>query len=154
MQRQIFFVGLGGFDTHDNQLADQAEQLTELDGALAAFYAATSEMGVANGVTTFTASEFGRTTSINGDGTDHGWGSHHLILGGAVNGRRIYGRPPDLSVGGPDDADWGQIIPTTSVDQYAATIARWYGVSPGDMSTVFPNIGRFATPDLSFMGAP
>lgn len=154
MQRQIFFVGLGGFDTHDNQLADQAEQLTELDGALAAFYAATSEMGVANGVTTFTASEFGRTTSINGDGTDHGWGSHHLILGGAVNGRRIYGRPPDLSVGGPDDADWGQIIPTTSVDQYAATIARWYGVSPGDMSTVFPNIGRFATPDLGFMGAP
>lgn len=151
MQRQIFFVGLGGFDTHDNQLADQAEQLTELDGALAAFYAATSEMGVANGVTTFTASEFGRTTSINGDGTDHGWGSHHLILGGAVNGRRIYGRPPDLSVGGPDDADWGQIIPTTSVDQYAATIARWYGVSPGDMSTVFPNIGRFATPDLGFM---
>lgn len=154
MQRQIFFVGLGGFDTHDNQLADQAEQLTELDGALAAFYAATSEMGVANGVTTFTASEFGRTTSINGDGTDHGWGSHHLILGGAVNGRRIYGRPPDLSVGGPDDADWGQIIPTTSVDQYAATIARWYGVSPGDMSTVFPNIGRFATPDLGFMAAP
>ncbi|HMM65597.1 MAG TPA: DUF1501 domain-containing protein [Dokdonella sp.] len=151
MQRQIFFVGLGGFDTHDNQLADQADQLSELDGALAAFHAATVEMSLANSVTTFTASEFGRTTSVNGDGTDHGWGSHHLVLGGAVNGRRIYGIPPNLSVGGPDDADWGQIIPTTSVDQYAATMARWYGVPSGDMSTVFPNIGRFATPDLGFM---
>lgn len=151
MQRQIFFVGLGGFDTHDNQLSDQAEQLAELDGALAAFYAATVEMGVDDGVTTFTASEFGRTTSVNGDGTDHGWGSHHLVMGGSVNGRRIYGTPPDLSAGGPDDADWGQIIPTTSVDQYAATIARWYGVPPGDLGTVFPNIGRFATSDLGFM---
>ena len=151
MQRQIFFVGLGGFDTHDNQLADQAEQLAELDGALAAFHAATVEMSLADAVTTFTASEFGRTTSVNGDGTDHGWGSHHLVMGGAVNGRRIYGIPPNLSVGGPDDADWGQIIPTTSVDQYAATIARWYGVPPGDMTTVFPNLGRFGTPDLGFM---
>jgi uncharacterized protein (DUF1501 family) len=153
MQRQIFFVGLGGFDTHDNQLSDQAEQLAELDGALAAFHAATVEMSLADSVTTFTASEFGRTTSVNGDGTDHGWGSHHLIMGGAVNGRRIYGTPPNLSVGGPDDADWGQIIPTTSVDQYAATLARWYGVPPGDMGTVFPNIGRFNTPDLGFMAA-
>lgn len=151
MQRQIFFVGLGGFDTHDNQLNDQADQLAELDGALAAFHAATVEMSVADAVTTFTASEFGRTTSVNGDGTDHGWGSHHLVMGGAVNGRRIYGIPPNLTVGGPDDADWGQIIPTTSVDQYAATIARWYGVPPGDMTTVFPNLGRFATPDLGFM---
>ncbi|MEZ5463447.1 DUF1501 domain-containing protein [Dokdonella sp.] len=151
MQRQIFFVGLGGFDTHDNQLADQADRLADLDGALAAFHAATVEMSLDDSVTTFTASEFGRTTSVNGDGTDHGWGSHHLIMGGAVNGRRIYGTPPNLTVGGPDDADWGQIIPTTSVDQYAATIARWYGVPPSDMSTVFPNIGRFSTPDLGFM---
>jgi uncharacterized protein (DUF1501 family) len=151
MQRQIFYVGLGGFDTHDNQLADQSDGLAELDGALAAFHAATTEMGVANSITTFTASEFGRTTSVNGDGTDHGWGSHHLIMGGAVNGRRIYGIPPNLTVEGPDDAGWGQIIPTTSVDQYAATIARWYGVPPADMSTVFPNIGRFATADLGFM---
>ena len=151
MQRQIFYVGLGGFDTHDNQLADQADQLAELDSALAAFHAATVEMSVANSVTTFSASEFGRTTSVNGDGTDHGWGSHHLIMGGAVNGRRIYGTPPNLTVEGPDDAGWGQVIPTTSVDQYAATIARWYGVPPGDMSTVFPNIGRFASADLGFM---
>ena len=151
MQRQIFFVGLGGFDTHDNQLADQADCFAELDGALAAFHAATVEMSLANAVTTFTASEFGRTTSVNGDGTDHGWGSHHLIMGGAVNGRRIYGTPPSLAVGGPDDADWGQIIPTTSVDQYAATLACWYGVPASDMSTVFPNIGRFATSNLGFM---
>lgn len=153
MQRQIFYVGLGGFDTHDNQLANQANQLAELDAAMAAFHAATVEMSVANAVTTFTASEFGRTTSVNGDGTDHGWGSHHLIMGGAVNGRHIYGIPPNLSVEGPDDAGWGQIIPTTSVDQYAATIARWYGVPVGDMTTVFPNLGRFSTPDLGFMGS-
>ncbi|MGB0133423.1 DUF1501 domain-containing protein [Dokdonella sp.] len=151
MQRQIFFVGIGGFDTHDNQLNDHAAQLAELDGALAAFYASTVEMSLQDSVTTFTASEFGRTTSVNGDGTDHGWGSHHMVLGGAVNGRRIYGIPPNLGVGGPDDAGWGQIIPTASVDQYAATIARWYGVPPGEMSTVFPNIGRFATADLGFM---
>ena len=151
MQRQIFFVGLGGFDTHDNQLEDQAEALAELDGALAAFHAATVELGLADAVTTFTSSEFGRTTSINGDGTDHGWGSHHLVLGGAVNGRRIHGILPSLAGNGPDDADWGQIIPTASVDQYAATLARWYGVPPGDMGTVFPNLGRFASADLGFM---
>ncbi len=151
MQRQIFFVGLGGFDTHDNQLDDHNDRLGELDAALAAFHAATVEMNLADAITTFTASEFGRTASINGDGTDHGWGGHHLILGGAVNGRRIYGTMPNLTIGGPDDADWGQIIPTTAVDQYAATLSRWYGVATGDLSSVFPNIGRFATADLGFM---
>jgi uncharacterized protein (DUF1501 family) len=151
MERQVFYVGLGGFDTHDNQLPDQADRLAELDGALSAFYAATVEMGVAQAVTTFTASEFGRTASVNGDGTDHGWGSHHLILGGSVNGRRIFGTPPNLTVGGPDDAAWGQIIPTTSVDQYAATLASWYGVPSTDLTTVFPNLGRFSTPDIGFM---
>ena len=153
MQRQVFFVGLGGFDTHDTQLEDHAEALGELDGALAAFHAATVELGLDDAVTTFTASEFGRTTSINGDGTDHGWGSHHLVLGGAVNGRRIHGTLPSLATNGPDDADWGQIIPTRAVDQYAATLARWYGVPPGEMTTVFPNLGRFAAPDLGFMAA-
>jgi uncharacterized protein (DUF1501 family) len=111
-------------------------------------------MGLADAITTFTASEFGRTTSVNGDGTDHGWGSHHLVLGGAVNGRRIYGTMPRLAVGGPDDAGWGQVIPTLAVDQYAATLARWYGVPPGEMATVFPNIGRFDLADLGFMAAP
>jgi uncharacterized protein (DUF1501 family) len=154
MQRQIFFVGLGGFDTHATQLADHAARLDELDQALAAFHAATVEMGLADAITTFTASEFGRTTSVNGDGTDHGWGSHHLVLGGAVNGRRIYGTMPRLAVGGPDDAGWGQVIPTLAVDQYAATLARWYGVPPGEMATVFPNIGRFDLADLGFMAAP
>lgn len=151
MRRQIFYVGIGGFDTHDSQLADQATQLGQLDAALAAFYAATVEMSLADSVTTFTASDFGRTTSINGDGTDHGWGSHHLVLGGAVAGRRIYGTMPSLAVGGADDAGWGQIIPTASVDQYAATLSRWYGVPTGEMTTVFPNIGRFANADLGFM---
>lgn len=151
MQRQIFFVGIGGFDTHDTQLENQAAQLGVLDGALAAFHAATAEMGIANSITTFTASDFGRTTSINGDGTDHGWGSHHLVLGGAVNGGQMFGSMPNLTSEGPDDANWGQIIPTTAVDQYAATLSRWYGVSSGEISTVFPNIGRFATPDLGFM---
>ena len=153
MQRQIFFVGLGGFDTHASQLVDHASLMGQLDGALSAFHGATEEMGLADSVTSFTASEFGRTTSINGDGTDHGWGSHHLILGGAVNGRRIYGTLPNLTIEGPDDGGWGQIIPTTAVDQYAATLSRWYGVAPGDLATVFPNIGRFDQPDLGFMAA-
>lgn len=151
MQRQIFFVGLGGFDTHANQLEDHANLLVELNDALVAFYQATVEMGLADDVTTFTASEFGRTTSINGDGTDHGWGSHHLVLGGAVQGRRIYGTMPNLTIDGPDDVGWGQIIPTLAVDQYAATLAHWYGVAPGDMATVFPNISRFNSANLGFM---
>lgn len=151
MRRQIFYVGLGGFDTHDRQLEDQAVQLGILDAALAAFHAATVELGLADSITTFTASEFGRTTSINGDGTDHGWGGHHLVLGGAVRGQRFYGSLPNLVVGGVDDAGWGQIIPTTAVDQYAATLARWYGVPAADMTTVFPNIGHFAAADLGFL---
>jgi uncharacterized protein (DUF1501 family) len=151
MQRQIFFVGLGGFDTHDTQLDDQAARLGELDGALAAFHAATVEMGLADAVTTFTASDFGRTTSINGDGTDHGWGSHHLVMGGAVNGGRMHGTMPNLAPDSADDADWGQIIPTASVDQYAATLATWYGVPSGELTTIFPNVNRFATADLGFM---
>ncbi len=151
MQRQIFFVGLGGFDTHDRQLVDQAALLTQIDGAFAAFHAATVEMGLANDVTTFTASEFGRTTSINGDGTDHGWGSHHLVLGGSVGGGRIYGAMPSIAVDGPDDAGWGQIIPTIATDQYAATLSRWYGVAPGDLGTVFPNLVNFDQAELGFM---
>lgn len=151
MQRQIFFVGLGSFDTHDTQLENQATLLGELDGALSAFHEATVEMGVAGSVTSFTASEFGRTTSINGDGTDHGWGSHHMVLGGEVNGGQFFGAMPNLAPDSSDDADWGQIIPTTAVDQYAATLSRWYGVPASEIATVFPNIGRFATADLGFM---
>ncbi len=151
MTRQVFFVAAGGYDTHDSQLADHADHLEELSGAMNAFYNATLELGLGPQVTAFTASEFGRTLSINGDGTDHGWGSHHLVVGGAVNGGRIYGTPPDLTIDGPDDAGWGQIIPTQSVDQYAATLATWYGLSDTDRDMVFPNLSRFSGPNLGFM---
>jgi uncharacterized protein (DUF1501 family) len=151
MQRQVFFVGIGGFDTHAAQLADHPGLLAQISSGLAAFYAATEEMGLQDSVTAFTASDFGRTISINGDGTDHGWGAHQIVVGGAVRGQRYYGTFPDLEVEGPDDAGWGQLIPTTSVDQYAATLARWYGLPDTDRPLVFPNIGNFATPDLGFM---
>ncbi|MBK6725850.1 MAG: DUF1501 domain-containing protein [Xanthomonadales bacterium] len=147
MQRQIFFVGLGGFDNHDTQLADHPGLIRAIANGLTKFYQATQTMGIADQVTTFTASEFGRTLTNNGDGTDHGWGGHHLVLGGAVNGGQFYGRFPSLaaSASNPDDAGWGQIIPTTSVDQYAWTLARWYGLpdDAGGRGLVFPNVTRF-----------
>ncbi len=128
-----------------------ADLLTELDGALSSFYAATVEMGVANSVTSFTASDFGRTYENNGEGSDHGWGCHHLVLGGAVTGGRIYGTVPTLAIDGPDDSGDGRWIPTTSVDEYSATLAKWFGVAPSDLSLVFPNLGRFNTPDMGFL---
>jgi len=152
-QRQVFFVATGGFDTHGGQLPAQAPLLQEVSDALAAFYAATVEMQVQNSVTAFTASDFGRTYLSNGDGSDHGWGSHHLIVGGAVLGGRLYGRVPTLAIDGPDDTGDGRWIPTTSVDEYSATLAKWFGVSATDMATVFPNLYRFSNPDLGFMGA-
>lgn len=152
MQRQIFFCSVGGYDTHGDQIAAQAGLLTELSGALNAFYAATVELGVEQSVTTFTASDFGRTLPTNGGGSDHGWGSHQFVMGGAVRGNQLYGTFPTLAVNGPDDTEDGRWIPTTSVDEFSATIARWFGVSGSDMSTVFPNIGRFANPNLGFLG--
>jgi uncharacterized protein (DUF1501 family) len=151
-QRQVFFCATGGFDTHGGQLPAQAQLLAELSDAVAAFYAATVEMQIANSVTAFTASDFGRTFVSNGSGSDHGWGSHHLIVGGAVQGGRIFGRVPTLAIGGPDDTSQGRWIPSTSVDEYSATLAKWFGVGAGDMPTVFPNLGRFGNPDLGFMG--
>jgi uncharacterized protein (DUF1501 family) len=151
-QRQVFFCATGGFDTHKGQLAPQGQLLQEVSDALAAFHAATVEMQVDSGVTAFTASDFGRTYLSNGDGSDHGWGSHHLIVGGAVQGGRIYGRVPTLAINGPDDTAGGRWIPTTSVDEYAATLAKWFGVGATDFPTVLPNLGRFSTPDLGFMG--
>ncbi|MBT5900900.1 MAG: DUF1501 domain-containing protein [Opitutaceae bacterium] len=151
LRRQVFFARLGGWDLHDSQIGAHAELLTELADAMKAFYEATESLNVANDVTTFTASDFGRTMVANGDGSDHGWGSHHLIMGGAVKGGDFYGRVPDLAVGGPDDTKNGRWIPTVSVDEYNATLARWFGVSDTDMPLVLPNIGRFATPDLRFM---
>ena len=159
LKRQIFFVQLGGWDTHASQLdptnADagtHATLLSNISQALNAFYNATVELGVQNQVTTFTASDFGRTFTSNGDGSDHGWGNHQMIVGGAVKGGDIFGKMPSLAIGGPDDTGRGRWIPTTSVDEYAATLATWFGVSATDLSTVLPNIGRFAKPNLGFLG--
>jgi uncharacterized protein (DUF1501 family) len=150
-KRQVFFVSLGGFDLHDNLMSKQPALMTQLDFAMDAFYQATVELGVENSVTTFTASDFGRTFSSNGDGSDHGWGSHHLIMGGAVNGGRHYGIAPEISVRSPDQVGQGRLLPSTSVDQYSATLAKWFGVAPSEMASVAPNIGRFASNDLGFM---
>ncbi len=147
MQRQIFFVGIGGFDTHDNQLTDHPALLASVANGLTKFYKATQDLGIADKITTFTASEFGRRLAPNGDGTDHAWGGHHIVVGGAVNGGRFYGKFPSLTASNvnPDDTGFGAIIPTTSVDQYAWTLARWYGLpdDAGGRGTVFPNVTRF-----------
>ncbi len=154
LKRQVFFASLGGFDTHTVELTTQAPLLVQVSQALNAFNSATIELGVANQVTAFTASDFNRTYNTNGNGADHGWGSHHLVMGGAVNGGDIYGKMPSLVIGGPDDTGRGNWIPTTSVDQYSATLASWFGVSGTNLPVVLPNIGRFATPNLGFMAAP
>jgi len=151
-RRQIYCVSMGGFDTHDDQLIEHPVLLSTLAQALTAFYEATVELGVSGGVTAFTGSDFGRTLSSNGDGSDHGWGSHHVVVGGAVRGGRFYGRMPDLSVDGPDDGGQGRIIPTTSVDQYAATLARWFGLNETDIDSILPNLRYFPARDLGFLG--
>jgi uncharacterized protein (DUF1501 family) len=158
LKRQVFFARIGGWDTHADQVDDinkaigaHADLLTEVSQGMNAFYNATAELGCANQVTTFTASDFGRTYSSNGDGSDHGWGSHHIVMGGAVKGGDIYGKMPTLTIGGPDDTTFGRWIPTTSVDEYGATLARWFGVSDTNLSAAFPNIGRFAQPNLGFL---
>ena len=148
MRRQIFFCSVGGYDTHGDQLAGQANLFVELSQALNAFYSATVELGVAQQVTTFTASDFGRTYPTNGSGSDHGWGSHQFVLGGAVQGGRLFGTFPTLAVNGPDDTGQGRWIPTTSVDEFSATLATWFGVSASNLPLVLPNIGRFAHPNL------
>ncbi len=152
-RRQIFFVGIGGFDDHDS-LADHGDRLRVVADHMAAFYAATERMGIADKVVTFTGSDFGRTLKSNGSGSDHGWGSHHFVMGGGVNGGNIYGQFPTLDVNGANSVEaQGQLLPTTSVDEYAATLARWFGVANSDIPLVIPNIGRFASPDMGFMQA-
>jgi uncharacterized protein (DUF1501 family) len=154
MSRQVFFVSAGNYDTHSDQLGNQQDNLAELSPALAAFYAATAEpaLNVANSVTAYTASDFGRTLQGNNTGTDHGWGGHHFVVGGAVRGQRFYGTMPSLKAdNNPDDTGYGQIIPTLSVDQYAATLATWFGVGSSDLATIFPNLGRFASANLGFL---
>ena len=152
-KRQVFFVSLGGFDTHDGILTEHPALMATVGQALAAFQAATVEMGVANSVTAFTASDFGRTLTTDGDGSDHGWGSMHFVLGGAVNGRAFYGAAPVIANNGPDDVGQGRLLPSMAVDQFGATLASWFGVSHTDLASVLPNIGNYSTRDLGFMAA-
>ncbi|HXC94106.1 MAG TPA: DUF1501 domain-containing protein [Edaphobacter sp.] len=153
VNRQIFFAGIGNFDTHSDQLTLQNALLAQISPALAAFYAATQEIGVASNVTTFTMSDFSRTFQPNSNtGTDHAWGSHHIVLGGAVNGGQMYGTFPTLALGGPDDSGSnGRWVPTTGSVQYAATLAQWFGVTTAQLPTIFPNIGSFKTSNLGFV---
>ena len=163
MRRQIFFCQVGGYDLHSGQtgydvnnpgnviVGAHANLMAELSQSLYAFQRAMEQLGLSQNVTAFTSSDFGRTFPSNGVGSDHGWGSHHLILGGAVKGGKTYGKFPTLTVNGPDDTSTGRWIPTTAIDQYFATLATWFGVDAGNLNTVFPNIGRFATPNLGFV---
>jgi len=153
LSRQIFYCNLDGFDTHGGQLAIQASLLQQLSSAVLAFYQATQELGVDQNVTTFTASEFGRTLTPNGSGgTDHAWGNHHFVIGSGVQGGKFYGQFPLLSLGGSYDATTrGSLIPTTAVDQYGATLAQWFGVGPANLPAIFPNIANFSSSNLGFL---
>jgi uncharacterized protein (DUF1501 family) len=167
-KRQVFFVSAGGYDLHDNLLAGQTENMTKLNNALNAFYQTTVNLGVADQVTAFTASDFGRTLTSNGDGSDHGWGSHHIVVGGAVKGKEFYGVAPPVSVGNTAAAEdqWhvgqGRLLPTTSVDQYAGTLATWFGVNPigvngavSELDGILPNLRNFnGTPQASGISYP
>jgi uncharacterized protein (DUF1501 family) len=163
--RQVYFVSMGGFDMHDGLLAGHVAQLQRVSDAMTEFYKATVALGVADKVTAFTASDFGRTLASNGDGSDHGWGSHHFVVGGAVKGASFYGAPPPISVGNttaPED-QWhvgqGRLLPSTAVDQYAATLGKWFGVADDEMSGILPNLKNFGVgasvpgypTDLGFM---
>jgi uncharacterized protein (DUF1501 family) len=153
VQRQIFFAGIGNFDTHADQLTLQSSLLAQISPALAAFYSATLELNVSSNVTTFTMSDFSRTFQPNSNnGSDHAWGSHHIVMGGAVKGGQIYGTYPTLALAGPDDSGSnGRWVPSTSSAQYAATLAQWFGVSAMDLPTVLPTIGNFGTNNLGFV---
>lgn len=142
-KRQVFFVSLGGFDNHDSILTDHPTLMTRLGAAMRYFHDVCAELGVLDRVTAFTGSDFGRTLTSNANGSDHGWGSMHFVMGGAVRGKAIYGTPPAIANNGPDDVGQGRLLPSLSVDQYAATLATWFGVSNGNLSTVVPNINNY-----------
>ena len=149
MRRQVFFVQLGGFDLHDNLSAQHPMLLGRVAEALVQFQQAVDALGLAPQVTTFTASDFGRTLSSNGDGSDHGWGAHHLVMGGAVRGRALYGQWPGAGLGGPQDVGQGRLLPTTSVQQLAVALARWMGVPPPKLTMVAPGYDAFDASTLS-----
>ena len=160
--RQVFFVSLGGFDTHDFQNRNQADLMARVDQAMKYFDDTLGNLGARNQVTTFTASDFGRTFTSNGDGTDHGWGSHHFVMGGAVSGGNLFGRFPTLAVknannnnfdGSPDQIGNGSLLPTTSVDQLGFTLGRWMGLTDGQLMDIFPNLANFnaSSRNLGFM---
>lgn len=152
MHRQVFFVEMGGFDTHDTQNQDQPQLLSMLSNSLKAFYDALTEIGAADAVTSFTASEFGRTLTSNGDGTDHGWGSHQLVIGDSVRGGDLYGTMPSLALDGPDDyRNNGRIIPTTSVEQYVHSMLQWYGLDASQIQAVLPNHAAFDLNKINLM---
>jgi uncharacterized protein (DUF1501 family) len=156
VNRQIFFCSLGGFDTHSDQLNIQGSLLSQLSAAMGAFYAATQELLVDHNVTTFTESDFSRTFQPNSNnGSDHAWGSNHLVVGGAVNGGDVYGSLPEFALSGPSDANnRGVWIPGFGIDQYGATLASWYGLGSSQLNTVFTNLSQFnGATNLGFMGA-
>jgi uncharacterized protein (DUF1501 family) len=150
VNRQVFFVGLGGFDTHSNQVLDLPPLQRQLDAGITAFVDAMRELGVSQDVTLFTASDFGRTLAVNGDGTDHGWGNHHFVVGDAVNGRRILGELPPYDLAHALDAGGGRWIPTHSVEQFAAPLGRWFGLSETDLQAALPNLNNFNSSALNY----
>lgn len=150
-KRQVFFVALGGFDTHSTQAADLPVLQQDISDSIAAFYTATEELGIADGVTTFTAADFGRTLTVNGDGTDHGWGGHHFVVGGAVRGGDIYGDIPVSQLGHDQDAGNGRLIPSASVEQFAAPLGSWFGLNQQELNTALPGLANFPAGGLGFI---
>ncbi len=149
LTRQTFFITIGGWDHHDEVLDNQARMLPEISRGLGEFYAATTELGLAERIVTFTISDFGRTLTSNGRGSDHGWGGHNLVMGGAVSGSTVYGQYPDLALGSELDLGRGRLLPTTSVDEFYAELALWFGVEPNNLPDVLPNIEAFYNLDSS-----
>jgi uncharacterized protein (DUF1501 family) len=151
VSRQVFFVALGGFDTHAAQATDLPALQQDIGDSLLAFYRATEELGIAEDVAAFTAADFGRTLTVNGDGTDHGWGSHHFVVGGSVRGGDIYGDIPVAELGHGQDAGNGRLIPTVSVEQFAAPLGRWFGLNDAELQSALPGLSRFPTAPLGFI---
>lgn len=151
MRRQIFYVSMDGWDVHDKQNKDQPYLFQQLTDAMAYFQSSIDELGIDEQVTTFTASDFGRSLTSNGDGTDHGWGNHHIVMGSAVEGGDIYGQMPRMSTDGPDAVRNGRVVPTLSASQYAATMLRWIGLNDGSLNNVLPDLGNFAQHNLGFL---